>query len=59
MKNEKFSEFTANVAMAQAGFVPASTAKIGRNFAKPIPRLAMRKEKNSFLVRLIAFGKTR
>ena len=44
----KHSEHTANVAMSQA---PAIVAKIGRNFAKPIPRI-VRENKKSFLQKL-------
>jgi hypothetical protein len=49
MKN-KDTEYTANVAMTNA---PAIVAKIGRNFAKPIPRIAKQQEK-SFLQKLFA-----
>lgn len=45
----KYSEHTANVAMSYA---PANVAKIGRNFAKPIPRKVAEK-KFSFLQRLM------
>lgn len=48
MKN-KDTEYTANVAISNA---PA-TIKIGRNFAKPIPRLANKQQK-TFLQKLFA-----
>lgn len=44
----KYSEHTANVAMSYA---PANVAKVGRNFAKPIPRI-VRENKKSFLQKL-------
>ena len=53
MKQDKHTEFTANVAL---GYAPAKVAKIGRNFAKPIPRLAKPQEK-TFLQKLLAMGK--
>jgi hypothetical protein len=46
-KNTK-SEFTANTWMASAK--PA--AKVGRNFAKPVPRLARKENKKSFLQKM-------
>ena len=49
MKN-KDTEFTANVAMTNA---PANL-KIGRNFAKPIPRLAKQQQQKSFLQKLFS-----
>jgi hypothetical protein len=51
--NTKHTEHTANLAMAQA---PAVVAKIGRNFAKPIPRKVAEK-KGNFLSRLQAYAK--
>lgn len=47
--NTKHTEHTANLAMAQA---PAIVAKIGRNFAKPIPR-KVAENKKSFLQKLM------
>lgn len=53
MSKDKQTEYTANVAM---GYAPAKVAKIGRNFAKPIPRL-VKQEQKTFLQKLIAMGK--
>ena len=50
---KKMTEHTANVALAYA---PAIVAHVGRNFAKPVPRLAKPVNK-SFLQKLIAMGK--
>jgi len=43
MKTNKHTEHTANLAMSIA---PAVVAKIGRNFAKPIPRKVLEKKKS-------------
>lgn len=53
MKN-KMNEHTANLALAHA---PAIVAHIGRNFAKPIPRLAKPAPPISYLQKLIKFGR--
>mgnify|MGYP003404550663 CR=1 FL=1 len=45
----KLNEHTANLAMASA---PALSVKIGRNFAKPIPR-KVAENKKSFLQKLM------
>lgn len=50
---KKMNEHTANLALAHA---PAVVAHIGRNFAKPVPRLA-KVEQKSFVQKLIAMGK--
>ena len=50
---KKQTEFTANVAL---GHAPANVAKIGRGFAKPIPRLQNATQK-TFLQKLLAMGK--
>jgi hypothetical protein len=50
----KLNEHTANLALAVA---PAIVAKVGRNFAKPIPRLAKVEEK-SFLQKLFLSQKS-
>ena len=50
---KKQTEFTANLALTNA---PANVARIGRNFAKPIPRVANAQQK-TFLQKLIAMGK--
>jgi hypothetical protein len=51
----KLNEHTANLALAYA---PAIVAHVGRNFAKPIPRLA-KVEQKSFVQKLLAMGKKR
>ena len=54
MKSTKLSEHTANLAM---GYAPAIVATVGRNFAKPIPRLAVKPEQKSFVQRLLNMKK--
>ena len=54
MKNAKFSEHTANLAM---GYAPAIVATVGRNFAKSIPRLAAKPVEKSFIQRLLSMKK--
>lgn len=51
---KKMNEHTANLALAHA---PAVVAHIGRNFAKPIPRLAKTVVQKSYLQKLIEMGK--
>jgi hypothetical protein len=50
----KLNEHTANLALAYA---PAIVAHVGRNFAKPIPRLATNSKPVSYLEKLIKFGR--
>ena len=52
----KLNEHTANLALAYA---PAIVAHVGRNFAKPIPRLTTNSKPVSYLEKLLAMGKKR
>ena len=49
MRNRE-TEYTANVAFTNA---PANV-KVGRNFAKPIPRLVAQKPQQTFMQKLLA-----